>query len=65
MEHFIVSATHTHSSSTQGLEVGPPLLKQMEDAIVSVVEAAKAKLVPARVGYSTTKVLELMYRSGE
>lgn len=55
-DNFIVSATHNHSSSTFGMEVGPPLPKQQEDAIVESVNAAKAKLAPARVGYATTKV---------
>jgi neutral ceramidase len=55
-DNFIVSATHNHSSSTFGMEVGPPLPKQQEDAIVEAVNAAKAKLAPARVGYATTKV---------
>ena len=53
-QNFIVSYTHTHSSSTQGLQVGPPSSKQQEDIIVAVANAAKAKLAPARVGYGTT-----------
>jgi neutral ceramidase len=55
-ENFLVSATHTHSSSTQGLELGPPSPKQQEDIIVAVAGAAKAKLAPARVGYGTAMV---------
>jgi neutral ceramidase len=55
-ENFIVSATHTHSSSTQGLEMGPPFPKQQEDTIVAVANAAKARLAPARIGYGTAQV---------
>lgn len=54
--NFIVSATHTHSSSTHGLEIGPPLAKEQEDTIVAVANAAKARLAPARVGYGTARV---------
>jgi hypothetical protein len=53
-ENFIVSYSHTHSSSTQGLQVGPPSSQQQEDTIVALANAAKAKLVPARIGYGTT-----------
>jgi neutral ceramidase len=56
VDNFIVSATHNHSSSTFGMEVGPPLPQQQEDAIVEAVNAAKAKLAPARVGYATIKL---------
>ena len=55
-DNFIVSATHTHSSNTQGLGQGPPAAKMVADAIVEAVTAAKSKLAPARVGYGTTHV---------
>ena len=55
-QNFIVSATHTHSSNTGGLGQGAPLAKTVADAIVEAVNAAKARLAPARVGYGTAKV---------
>jgi neutral ceramidase len=55
-DHFIVSATHTHSSSTQGLEMGPPFPKEQEDIIVAVANAARDSLAPARIGYGTARV---------
>jgi neutral ceramidase len=55
-DHFIVSATHTHSSSTQGLEIGPPLPNEQEDIIVAVANGAKERLAPARIGYGTARV---------
>jgi hypothetical protein len=55
-QNFVISATHTHSSNTQGLGQGPPLAKTVADGIVEAVTAAKAKLVPARIGYGTTQV---------
>ena len=55
-ENFVVSATHTHSSNTQGLGQGAPAAKTVADAIVEAVTAAKSKLAPARVGYGKTSV---------
>ena len=55
-QNFIVSATHTHSSNTQGLGQGPPTARTVADAIVEAATAAKSRLAPARVGYGTTKV---------
>jgi hypothetical protein len=54
--HFLISATHTHSSNTQGLGQGPPLARTVADAIVQAATTAKSKLAPARVGYGTTQV---------
>ena len=54
--NFLVSATHTHSSNTQGLGQGPPLATAVADAIVQAATSAKSKLAPARVGYGTTEV---------
>lgn len=48
-ENFIISATHTHSSSTGGLGGGPA--QPMADAIVSAIETANSRLAPARIGY--------------
>jgi hypothetical protein len=56
-ENFVISATHTHSSNTQGLGGrGAPTAKTAADAIVDAVTTAKSRLAPARVGYGTAKV---------
>jgi neutral ceramidase len=56
-ENFIISATHTHSSNTEGLGGrGAPTQKTVADAIVSAVTTAKSRLAPAKVGYGTAKV---------
>jgi hypothetical protein len=55
-ENFIVSATHTHSSNTQGLGQGPPTARTVADAIVEAAGTAKSRLAPARVGYGHTSV---------
>jgi hypothetical protein len=55
--NFIISATHTHSSNTQGLGGrGAPTAKTVADAIVEAATTAKSHLAPARVGYGTAKV---------
>ena len=54
--NVLISATHTHSSNTQGLGQGPPLARTVADAIVQAATTAKSKLAPARVGYGTTRV---------
>jgi Neutral/alkaline non-lysosomal ceramidase, N-terminal len=55
--NFIISATHTHSGNTGGLNnSGSPTPKQVGDAMVSAIEQANAKLKPARIGYGTTQV---------
>lgn len=54
--NFIISATHTHSSNTQGLGQGAPTAKTVADAIVEAATVAKSRLEPARVGYGTTTV---------
>jgi neutral ceramidase len=55
-QNVLISATHTHSSNTQGLGQGPPTAKTVADAIVEAATVAKTRLAPARVGYGTTKV---------
>jgi hypothetical protein len=55
-QNFIISATHTHSSNTQGLGQGAPIAKTVADAIVEAATVAKSRLAPARVGYGTTKI---------
>jgi hypothetical protein len=55
-QNFIISATHTHSSNTQGLGQGAPTVQTVADALVKAVTAAKVKLAPARVGLGTTKL---------
>ena len=55
-QSVIISATHTHSSNTQGLGQGAPAGKTVADAIVEAVTVARAKLAPARVGYGRTMV---------
>jgi hypothetical protein len=55
--NFIISATHTHSSNTGGLGGrGAPAAKTVADAIVEAAKTAKSRLVPARIGYGTTKL---------
>src|SRR5207237_138464 len=36
--NFLISATHTHSSNTQGLGQGPPAARTVADAIVEAVK---------------------------
>jgi neutral ceramidase len=56
-QNFVISATHTHSSNTQGLGGrGAPTAKTAADAIVEAVTTAQSRLAPARVGYGTAKV---------
>ena len=55
-ENFVISATHTHSSNTQGLGQGPPTSQTVADSIVEAATTAKSRLAPARVGYGTTNV---------
>ncbi len=55
-QNFIISATHTHSSNTQGLGQGAPTAKTVADAIVDAAAGAKSRLAPARVGYGTTTI---------
>jgi neutral ceramidase len=55
-ENVIVSATHTHSSNTQGLGQGPPTARTVADAIVDAAATAKSRLAPARIGYGRTSV---------
>ena len=55
-ENVIVSATHTHSSNTQGLGQGPPTARTVADAIVEAARTAKSRLAPARLGYGQTNV---------
>jgi predicted neutral ceramidase superfamily lipid hydrolase len=56
-QNFIISATHTHSSNTQGLGGrGAPTAKTVADAVVEAATTAKSQLAPARIGYGATKV---------
>jgi neutral ceramidase len=56
-ENFVISATHSHSASTAGLGGGgEPSATKIANGIVSAVDAAKARLAPARVGYGTAKI---------
>jgi len=55
--NIVISATHTHSGSTHGIEAGgEPGAKQVENAIVDSVKKAAARLRPARIGFGTTNV---------
>ena len=55
--NFIISATHTHSGNTGGLNnSGSPTPKQVGDAMVSAIEQAHVRTRPARIGYGTTNV---------
>jgi hypothetical protein len=52
VENYVVSATHTHSGSTGGLGgAGFPDAQTVTNAIVQAVDAAKAKLAPAKAGF--------------
>jgi hypothetical protein len=56
-ENYIISGTHSHSANTAGLGgAGSPDAQTITAAIVSAVDAAKAKLAPARVGYGRTNL---------
>jgi len=52
-DSFVISATHTHSGSTQGLGAGEPNSKQIGAAIVAAVRRADERARPARIGYGT------------
>ncbi|HEY0967348.1 MAG TPA: neutral/alkaline non-lysosomal ceramidase N-terminal domain-containing protein [Opitutaceae bacterium] len=49
--NYVISATHTHSGGQ-----GPAMTRVITQAIVSAVNAAKAKLAPARIGYGTAEL---------
>lgn len=53
-EHFIISATHTHSSGVGGVGPGTSAATVVANAIVEAATSAKSKLAPARIGYGTT-----------
>jgi neutral ceramidase len=56
-ENYIISATHTHSGSTGGLGGGGfPDGPTVTAAIVSAVDLAKSRLVPAKIGYGKTNL---------
>lgn len=55
-QNIIISATHTHSSNTEGLGRGAPTAKAVADAIVEAATIARSKLAPARVGFGRTLV---------
>lgn len=56
VQNFIVSATHTHSSSTKTLDVSAENFAPVAASIILVAQTAKSRLAPARIGYGTTKV---------
>ena len=70
-QNILISATHTHSSNTGGLGGNSaPTQSKVADAIVAAVTAAKAKMKPVSLGYSTTQLAlntnrDLYTRSGE
>lgn len=56
-QNFLISATHTHSSSTRSIPLpGQPDAKTVADAVVRAATEAKAKWRPARIGFGTTQV---------
>lgn len=57
VENYVVSGTHSHSTSTGGLGGrGFPTQETIADALVSAVDMAKSNLAPARIGYGTTQL---------
>jgi hypothetical protein len=55
--NILISATHTHSGSTHGIESGgAPSEKRVENAIVDAVAQAAKRLRSARIGFGTTHV---------
>lgn len=55
VENVFISATHTHSGSTNGLS-GDPASQTLVEALVKAATDAKAKLRPAAVGYARSTV---------
>ena len=53
-DNYLITATRGHTSSSTGITGGRPTNEEVTDAIVKAIEAAKAKLEPAKVGYGTT-----------
>ena len=53
--NILISATHTHSGSTDGFG-GAPSEAIVADAVVKAATEAKSKLAPATVGYARTTV---------
>jgi neutral ceramidase len=54
-ENILISATHTHSGSTNGFG-GAPEMATVADAIVKAATEAKSKLAPATVGYGRANI---------
>ncbi|MEN3747041.1 neutral/alkaline non-lysosomal ceramidase N-terminal domain-containing protein [Sphingomonas sp. HF-S3] len=54
--NFVVSATHTHSSSAGPMRSSRPDAALLTESIVKAVTDARAALRPARIGYGTTRI---------
>lgn len=53
----VISATHTHSGSTHGIEAGgEPATQRVARAVLAAVTRAMAAMQPAQVGFGTTEV---------
>ena len=55
--NIVISATHTHSGSTHGIEAGgEPNPQRVENAIVDAVVQAAGRMQAARIGFGTSDV---------
>jgi hypothetical protein len=55
-QNFVISATHSHSTSVTVSGVEIPSHNQIAEALAAAAAAAQAHLAPARVGYATTSL---------
>ena len=56
MDHLLISATHTHTAPSSmgclGTDADPAYVPFLKEKLVEAIEAAKAKLEPARIGFA-------------
>jgi hypothetical protein len=55
-DHLLISATHTHTAPSSmgclGTDADPAYVPFLKEKLVEAIEAAKAKLEPARIGFA-------------